>query len=101
MEENTRKANLQQSPGEKHIIDPEPVPPGIEPLPVPGDPLEIDRGLDEIEPIGDDDDGLGNTHEQPHPTTTPSAEYDGIRDGDREAFDEISGDDEADYPRTI
>ena len=58
---------------------------------IPGDPLETDDGREHVNWIGDDEPVLGNNFEKPHLPTTPSAEYDGIRDGDRDAYDEISG----------
>lgn len=62
MEKHFGNAAPGESPGKKHIIDPEPAIPGETPgIPVPGDPLEIDRGIDEVEPIGDGDDGLGDS----------------------------------------
>jgi hypothetical protein len=65
------------------------------------DTLETDLGKGDNDRKGDDKPGLAGDFEKPHKATTPSVEYDGIRDGDREAFDEIPGDDEEDdYPRT-
>ena len=84
----------------RHGIDQDPIPENDERIVIPGDPLEVDPGKDENITIGDDDDNLGTSHERPHTTTTPSAFHDGIRDGDRDAFDDIMYNEEDDFPRT-
>ena len=53
------------------------------------DPLETGDGKKNSNVIDDDKTHLDNDYEKPHQSTIPSAAYDGIRDGDREANDEI------------
>ena len=86
-------------PGKKHEIDPVPLQPDKNEIITPGDPLQHDSGREDNDKIGDDEGDLGNAHEKPHTPTTPSAFHDGIPDGDRDAFDEISYDEEDEFPR--
>ncbi|MEO6723095.1 MAG: hypothetical protein ABIN67_22205 [Ferruginibacter sp.] len=97
---NINNPNPTEFFGKRNQVDDKPLQPGKTNIQIPGDPLEIDKGEEDIDRIGDDVPGLGNSYEKPHKPTTPSAEYDGIRDGDRQAFDEIPGGEEDDFPRT-
>lgn len=101
--------DINAKPGEfprrRNQVDDDPLQADENKVATPADPLEVDPGKEDINTAGDDAPGLGNDYEKPHKRTTPSAEYDGvktdgIRDGDREAFDEIPGDEEDDHPRT-
>jgi hypothetical protein len=75
----------------RNPVEDQPLRPDESKAKTPEDPLETDDGGEHINWIGDDESALGNNFEKPHLPTTPSAEYDGIRDGDRDANDEISG----------
>ncbi len=100
MTENFDTTNPRNFPGKKHEIDQDPILPDENEVIVPGDPLEHDSGRDEADQFGDDPGDLGDASEKPHITKTPSATFDdGIRDGDRDAYDEIPYDEEDDFPR--